>query len=101
MGKLFLVVVTLFTYSIIFADNIQEVYKRCAMCHGKDGEVPALGKSVVIKNLTKNEFINSLKLYKKSKRNVSGLGGVMQAQVYTLTEEEFERLAEIFKLKEE
>lgn len=39
------------------------VAKKCSTCHGANGEKVALGKSKIIKDLTKAEFIAAMKGY--------------------------------------
>lgn len=85
-----------FTNFYLFAEDITDIYKRCIICHGDKGQNQALGRSILISKLSKEEFITALTLYKEGNKNESGLGGVMQAQVYFLTEEDFEKLADIF-----
>lgn len=94
-----IIFLSIFLYSTSYAIDINDVYKRCAACHGLKGEVQALGRSVPLSMISREEFINSLKLYKDGKKNVSGLGGIMQAQVYTLNEKDFETLADFFYVK--
>lgn len=84
--------------SYLLANDINDVYKRCVACHGVKGEVSALGRNIIISKLSKDEFIKSLIEYKNSNKNISGLGGIMQAQVYNLNEKDFEDLAQMFKL---
>ncbi len=38
-------------------------YAKCVSCHGANGEKVALGKSKIIKDMTKDEFVASLKGY--------------------------------------
>ena len=45
--------------SVAFAD-VAKLYQPCAVCHGKEGEKVALGKSLSIKDMTKAEFIASI-----------------------------------------
>lgn len=90
------IVFLFFTNLYLFCDDITDIYKRCIICHGEKGENQALGRSILISKLSKEEFVSALKLYKEGKKNETGLGGIMQAQVYFLTEEDFDSLAEIF-----
>ncbi|TQR31001.1 cytochrome C [Campylobacter sp. MIT 99-7217] len=46
------------------SDDIAKLYaKECAFCHGKNGEKKALGASLIIKDMSKEEFANTLKGY--------------------------------------
>lgn len=38
-------------------------YAKCVACHGANGEKVALGKSKIIKDMTKEDFVASLKGY--------------------------------------
>lgn len=98
MNKFLSFFLSLSLCSYLFANDINDVFKRCVACHGINGEVPALGRSIIISKLSKKEFIKSLQEYKNSNKNISGLGGIMQAQVYNLTQKDFEKLAQMFKL---
>jgi len=40
------------------------LYKKCAGCHGQTGEKVALGKSKVIKDMSKADIVVALKGYK-------------------------------------
>lgn len=45
-------------------ENIALLYaQKCALCHGKKGEKKALGNSLIIKDMSRQEFIASLKGY--------------------------------------
>ena len=46
--------------SIVFASP----YDKCVICHGANGEKVALGKSKVIKDMNKADFVSALKGYK-------------------------------------
>ncbi len=98
MNKIFTLFFSISLCSYLFANDINDVFKRCVACHGPKGEIPALGRSILISQLSKKEFVKSLKEYKNSNKNISGLGGIMQAQVYTLDEKDFEKLAQMFNL---
>jgi len=46
------------------AEDGAALYKKCASCHGQQGEKPALGKSKIIKDMTKDQITAALKGYK-------------------------------------
>jgi len=87
---LFLSIVLIQT--MIFADaNI--LYKTCANCHGKDGEKAALnGKSKIINQMTKDEFIASMKGYKNGTYG-GPMKGLMKAQAIKLNDKNIEDIA--------
>ncbi len=69
-------------------------YAKCKGCHGADGKTVALGKSAVIAGQDKAAIIASLNEYKAGTKNVAGMGGLMKGQVASLSDEDFEAIAE-------
>lgn len=69
-------------------------YAKCKGCHGVDGKTMALGKSAVIAGQDKAALIASLNEYKAGTKNVAGMGGLMKGQVVSLSDEDFEAIAE-------
>lgn len=41
-----------------------QLYTKCAACHGEKGEKVSLGKSLVIKDMSKEAFVSAMKGYK-------------------------------------
>ena len=58
--KKIVIAASLLVASAAFAGS----YDKCATCHGAAGEKAAMGKSKIIKDMTKAEFVASLKGYK-------------------------------------
>ena len=54
-----IVIASLLTACVAFAGS----YDKCVVCHGANGEKVALGKSKIIKDMTKEDFVASLKGY--------------------------------------
>lgn len=71
-----------------------DVYAKCTGCHGADGKTMALGKSAVIAGQDKDALITSLHEYRAGMKNVAGMGGLMKAQVASMSDEDFEVIAE-------
>jgi cytochrome c553 len=76
------------------AEDGATLYKKCAGCHGASGEKVALGKSKIIKNLKKAEFVSALKGYKAGTYG-GAMKGVMAGQVKTLSDAQMEAIAGI------
>lgn len=80
----------LFTTQGLLAEDL---YKKCIACHGAQGEKVALGKSKIIKDMSKEDFIASMKGYQDG-----SYGGPMKAmmtgQVKNLTDADIEALAD-------
>ena len=66
-------------------------YAKCVGCHGANGEKVAMGKSKVIKDMTKAEFIAAMKGYKDGTYG-GVMKGIMKGQVATLSDEDMEAL---------
>lgn len=67
-------------------------YVKCVACHGANGEKIALGKSKIIKDMTKAEIITALKGYKDGSYG-GALKGMMKGQVATLSDADIEAIA--------
>ena len=74
----------------LFADP----YTKCVACHGANGEKVALGKSKVIKDMTKKEILTALTEYKKGTRNSYGMGALMKGQVASLSDNDMKIISE-------
>lgn len=68
-------------------------YAKCVACHGADGEKAALGKSKVIKNMTKEEITSSLQGYKDGTYG-GAMKAIMKPQVASLSAEDIKFIAE-------
>lgn len=80
---------TLFAVSLAFANP----YAKCVTCHGANGEKVALGKSKIIKDMTKQEFIDAMKGYQNG--TYGGAQKVlMVAQVKGLNDADIEAIAD-------
>ncbi len=78
--------------SSLFASDA-DLYKKCAGCHGINGEKKALGKSMVITGWEKDKTIAALKGYKDGSYG-KAMKGIMKGQVVSLSDKEIEALAQ-------
>ena len=69
------------------------LYKKCVACHGVNGEKPALGKSLVINKMTKDDLVSALNGYKDGSYGKS-MKALMKGQVAKLESSDIEALAE-------
>jgi len=90
MKKLLLLPALLFS-SLLYADGAT-AYKKCSSCHGANGEKAALGKSKIIKDMTKDEIVSALNGYKAGTYGGASKA-VMTSQVAALTEADFKEIA--------
>jgi len=89
--KIVLGLAVLATTTLAAADGAA-LYKKCAGCHGANGEKAALGKSQVIKGWEESKTIASLKGYKDGTYG-GVMKGVMRGQVASLNDEQIESIA--------
>ena len=64
----------------------------CKGCHGADFEKKAMGKSKVVKDMSKEDFISSLKGYKDGSYG-GAMKGMMKGQVASLSDADIEAMA--------
>ena len=67
-------------------------YAKCVGCHGANGEKAALGKSKIIKDMPKAEFIAAMKGYKDGSYG-GPMKGLMKGQVANLSDADIEAIA--------
>ncbi len=94
MKKLAILTLAAATAATLMAADGAALYKKCAGCHGMHGEKKALGKSAVIKDMSKADILAALKGYKAGTRNVHGMGMLMKGQVASLSEEDMKAIAD-------
>ena len=68
-------------------------YAKCVACHGANGEKVALGKSKIMKDMTKQEIIDSLKGYKDGTYG-GPMKALMKGQVAGLSDADIQAIAE-------
>lgn len=90
--KKFLAVLALTGAVSLMAVDIAPVIAKCTPCHGTAGEKKALGKSEIIKNLTKDQFIAALKGYQAGTYG-KAMKNMMVMQVKKLDDAQIEALA--------
>lgn len=87
------------TKSIIMAAIVGSVsaqatplYTKCVACHGAEGEKAALGKSMIIKDMSKADFVSAMKGYKDGSYG-KDQKALMKAQVTALSDAQIEEIA--------
>ncbi|WP_072680724.1 c-type cytochrome [Arcobacter sp. LA11] len=78
--------------SILACVAFANPYQKCVGCHGANGEKVALGKSKVIKDMTKAEFIAAMKGYKDGSYG-GPMKGLMKGQSAGLSDADIEAIA--------
>ncbi len=66
--------------------------KSCLACHGQDWSRPALGKSKIVRNMSRQNILRALKGYKKGTYG-GPMKGVMKGQVSRYSDAELEMIA--------
>jgi len=84
-----IVLITAILASAAFASP----YAKCAGCHGQNGEKAALGKSKVIKDMSKAEIVAAMKGYKDGSYG-GPMKGLMKGQAASLTDADIQAIAD-------
>lgn len=93
MKKVLIAVSVLFgLWSNSMADEGADLFKKCAACHGAQGEKAALGKSKIIKELSSAQIITALKGYKDGTYGAASKA-IMKGQVASLNDAQITALA--------
>ena len=79
--------------SMAMASDGAALYKKCVACHGANGEKVALGKSLVINKMTKDDLASALNGYKDGSYGKS-MKALMKGQVAKLDSSDIDALAE-------
>ena len=88
--KKIVIAASLLVASVAFANP----YAKCATCHGAAGEKAALGKSKIIKDMTKADFVSALKGYQDGTYG-GAQKGLMTGQVKGMDEATMNAIADI------
>jgi len=89
MKKVIVFLAVLGLSSVAMAD----AYKKCAGCHGGAGEKKALGKSKVIKDMSKADIVAAMKGYQDGTYG-GPMKGLMKGQVKSLSAADINAIAE-------
>lgn len=71
----------------------EEIFQKCAICHGDKGQKKSLGVSRPIAGMSAAEVVKDLKEYKAGTRNTYGQGTMMKGQATKLSEEQMNAIA--------
>ena len=93
MKKVVLTVLALGAMSFLAADGAA-LYKKCAGCHGANGEKKALGKSGILLGRSSAALEESIKGYKAGTLNKNGMGGLMKGQVASYSDADIKAVAD-------
>lgn len=74
------------------AAHATPLYTKCVACHGEQGEKVSLGKSKIIKDMSKDEFTSALIGYKNDTYGGT-MKGIMKAQVTMLSDDQIQEIA--------
>lgn len=80
------------------AAQANPLYSKCVACHGAEGEKAALGKSMIIKDMSKADFVSALKGYKDGSYGKEQKA-LMKAQVAALSDAQMEEIASFITKK--
>lgn len=101
MKRGFVLVATLGVFTFAVADG-EKLFKKCAICHGQNGEKQSLGVSEIIAGWKAEEVKKILHEYKDRTRDTYGFGTMMGGQATKLSDEQMQQVSEyVEKLKAE
>jgi cytochrome c553 len=92
MKKLAFLMATLFVTSLM-AESSEGLYKKCAACHGLNGEKKALNRSKPLLGMNKETIVASLKGYKDGSYG-GAMKGLMKGQVASLSDVDIKKVSE-------
>lgn len=92
MKKLAFLMAALFVTSLM-AESGEALYKKCAACHGLNGEKKALNKSKPLLGMDKVTIVGALKGYKDGSYG-GAMKGLMKGQVAGLSESDIKKVSE-------
>ncbi len=84
--------------AILGAADGAALYKKCAACHGANGEKHALGKSKVIQGMSKEDLVTAMNGYKDGSYG-GPMKALMKGQVASLSDEDTNTLADFISSK--
>lgn len=96
--KKLLTLIALFGAISLMAGDISAIAKKCSTCHGKDGGKKALNASKILKDMSKADFIASMKGY-QTKTYGGKKKNLMYPQVKNLNDAQIEALADKYTTK--
>ncbi len=70
-----------------------KIFKRCAICHGKNAHKKSLKVSKIIAGMDKDHIIETLHKYQSGELNQYGYGRMMKGQAKKLNEKQLEAVA--------
>lgn len=88
--KKIIIATSLLAATVAFANP----YAKCVACHGANGEKSALGKSKIIKDMSKADFVAAMKGYQDGTYG-GAQKALMTGQVKGLTEADFNAIADL------
>ena len=83
---------TLVTVGLVATSTFAADMAGCIGCHGANFEKAALGKSKIVKEMTKENIVTALKGYKDGSYG-GAMKGVMKGQVTKLSDADIESMA--------
>ena len=88
--KKIIITTSLLAATVAFANP----YAKCATCHGANGEKAALGKSKIIKDMSKADFVAAMKGYQDGTYG-GAQKGLMVGQVKDMPEATMNEIADL------
>ncbi len=84
---------TLFACVLTASNTAPKAYEACVACHGEKGELHALGKSKIIKNMSKADIVEAINIYKYGVLGES-MSPLMKTEVGKLSDKQIKAIAD-------
>lgn len=91
--KKVIVATLLFSSASLVASDGEKIYKKCAICHGLDGDKKSLNVSEKIAGWNRDKVIKTLHNYKDGKIDRYGFGKMMMGQATNLNDNQMQTVA--------
>ena len=86
--------------TLLTAADGEALFKKCASCHGANGEKHALNKSRVINQMSKEEIAAALKGYKDGSYG-GAMKALMKGQIAAYSDEQIDTVAAFIAAKKQ
>jgi cytochrome c553 len=88
-----IVATLLFSSATVLASQGEEIFKKCAICHGLNGDKKSLNVSELIAGWDADKIIKTLHGYKDGKIDRYGFGKMMRGQATKLNDKQMQIVA--------
>ncbi len=89
----YLIILLIFTLSLIAKDEGAVLYSSCKFCHGYEAEKKYMDLVPNLKNMDATTLETKLRLYKKGELDIYGYGSIMKMQMKNIPDDKIPELS--------